>query len=186
MALVVKKSPANAGNIRDTGLIPGPGRSPGGGHGNPFQYSCLKNPIDRGAWWATVHRVAKSRTWLKWLSTHTRELWQGGPKEAMSYSQGKLFNGIILGPTQTGRRDMCQGAAQSLPCHRCFFHPPWKPLDTALGPVTPRAWGAISTKLVDLEQFIFSKHPWTGERFLMTTEVIASKAKTTRKEISFM
>ena len=51
-----KKSPsANAGNIRDTGSIPGLWRSPGGGHGNPLQYSCLENPVDRGAWRATVH-----------------------------------------------------------------------------------------------------------------------------------
>ena len=53
---VVKYPPANAGNV---GSIPGCGRSPGGGHGNPFQYSCLENPMDRGPWWATVHRVAK-------------------------------------------------------------------------------------------------------------------------------
>ena len=51
------------------GLSPGWGRSPGGGYGNPLQYSCLENPMDRGAWWATVHRVVKSWTWLKWLST---------------------------------------------------------------------------------------------------------------------
>ena len=51
------------------GLIPGSERSPGGGHSNPLQYSCLENPMDRRAWWATVHRVAKSQTWLKWLST---------------------------------------------------------------------------------------------------------------------
>ena len=53
---MVKNPPANAG---DVGSIPGWGRSPGGGNGNPFQYSCLVNPIDRGAWWATVHGVAK-------------------------------------------------------------------------------------------------------------------------------
>ena len=58
--LVVKNLPAKAGDIRDTGSIPGLERSPGGGHGNPLQYSCLENPKDRGAWWATVHRVAKS------------------------------------------------------------------------------------------------------------------------------
>ena len=62
MMLVVKNLPANAGDIRDVGLIPGSGRSPGGGNGNPLQYSCLGNPMDRGAWWATVHGVAKSRT----------------------------------------------------------------------------------------------------------------------------
>ena len=69
LARVVKNSPANAGNIRDMSLIPGWGRSPGGGHGEPPQCSCLENPMDRGALWATVHRVAKSRIWLKWLST---------------------------------------------------------------------------------------------------------------------
>ena len=67
-ALVLKNPSANAGDIRDTGLSPGWGRSPGGGHGNPLQYSCLENPMDRGAWWVTVHRVAQSRTRLKNLA----------------------------------------------------------------------------------------------------------------------
>ena len=57
---VVKNLPANAGDIRDLGLIPGSGRSPGRGHGNPLQYSCLENPMDREAWWATVQRVTES------------------------------------------------------------------------------------------------------------------------------
>ena len=61
VALVVKNPPANAGDVRDLGSIPGSGRSSGGGHGNPLQYSCLKNPMDRGAWRATVHRVAKNQ-----------------------------------------------------------------------------------------------------------------------------
>ena len=61
---MIKNPPAKAGDERNTGLIPGSGRSPGGGHGNPLQYSCLGNPTDRGAWWATVHEVAKSRTQL--------------------------------------------------------------------------------------------------------------------------
>ena len=61
---VVKNPPANAGDAGDTGLIPGSGRSPGEGNGNPLQYSCLENPMDRGAWWATVHRVTKSQTEL--------------------------------------------------------------------------------------------------------------------------
>ena len=56
---IVKNSPVNAGDKRDTGMIPGLGRSPGEGHGNPLQYSCLGNPMDRGAWWTTVHRVAE-------------------------------------------------------------------------------------------------------------------------------
>ena len=56
---MVKNLPANAGGIRDAGLIPRSGRSPGGGHVNPLQYSCLGNPMDKGAWWATVHGVTK-------------------------------------------------------------------------------------------------------------------------------
>ena len=59
---MVENSAANVGDIRDTGLIPGSGRSPGGGHGNPLQCSSLENPMDRGAWWVAVHRVAKSQT----------------------------------------------------------------------------------------------------------------------------
>ena len=66
-----KESTCKAGTAEDAGSIPGSGRSPGGEHGNPLQYSCLKNPMDRGAWRATVHGVAKSRTGLKWLSTHS-------------------------------------------------------------------------------------------------------------------
>ena len=62
VALVVKNLPANAGDIRDVGSIPGSGRSPGEGNGYPLQYSCLENPMDRGAWQATVHEVAKSQT----------------------------------------------------------------------------------------------------------------------------
>ena len=62
MALVVKNPPANPGDIRVVGLIPGLGRSPGGGHGSPLQYSCLQNPMDRGVWQAVVHRVVKCWT----------------------------------------------------------------------------------------------------------------------------
>ena len=68
MALVVKNPPANARDVTDVGLIPGLGRLPGEGNSNPFQHSCLENPMDRGACWATVHRVTQSLTWLKLLS----------------------------------------------------------------------------------------------------------------------
>ena len=61
VALVVKNPPANTGDIRDASSIPGSRRSPGGGHGNPFHYSRLENPMGRGAWQAAVHRVAKSQ-----------------------------------------------------------------------------------------------------------------------------
>ena len=76
VVLVVKNLPANAADIRDSGSIPGSGRFPGGGNGNPLHYSCLDNPMDRGTWQATDHGVAKSQTCM---STHTyrslAEIW---------------------------------------------------------------------------------------------------------------
>ena len=62
VVLVVKNLPVNPGDVRDVGSIPGLGRFPGKGHGNPLQYFCLENLMDRGAWWATVHGVTKNRT----------------------------------------------------------------------------------------------------------------------------
>ena len=70
VALVAKNLPANAGDVKDMGSIPGSGGSPGEGNGNPLQCSCLENPMDRGAWQATVHRVTKSQTRLKRLGAH--------------------------------------------------------------------------------------------------------------------
>ena len=70
VALVVKNPPANAG---DVGSIPRLARSPEEGHGNPLKYSCVENPMDRGAWLATVHMVAQIQTGLKRLSTHSME-----------------------------------------------------------------------------------------------------------------
>ena len=68
--MVVKNPPANAGDTRDSGLIPGMGQFRGGGNGNPLQYSCLGNPMDRGDWWAIVHGVAESGT-AEHTHTHT-------------------------------------------------------------------------------------------------------------------
>ena len=67
---MAKNPPVNSGEVRDAGSIPGSGRSPEGGRGNPLQYSYLENPMDRGAWQATVYGVAKSRTQVKHLSMH--------------------------------------------------------------------------------------------------------------------
>ena len=72
VALAVKNPPANADDVRDVGSIPELGRHPGGRHGNPFQFSCLENPMDRGAWQALVHRVPKSLTQLNQLSMHAQ------------------------------------------------------------------------------------------------------------------
>ena len=74
VTLVGKNMPASTGDIRDMDSIPGSGRSPREGHGNPLQYSFLENPMDRGAWQAIVHRVAQSWTQLKQLSTHAHKL----------------------------------------------------------------------------------------------------------------
>ena len=65
-----KESTCNAGDTKDSCSVPGLGRFPGGEHGNPLQYSYLENPMDNGAWPATVHRVTRSQTWVKRLSTH--------------------------------------------------------------------------------------------------------------------
>ena len=72
--VLVKYLFANAGDLKDAGLIPELGRSPWGGYGNPIQFSCLENPLDRGAWQVIVHRDAKSQTWLKWLSNKSLTL----------------------------------------------------------------------------------------------------------------
>ena len=118
------------------GQIPGLGRSPREGKGNPLQYSCLENPIDRGAWQATVHRVVKSQTWLKQLSTHkytnnrtngmsyqTRQLTED------SFVDPKLHSRGILGESQSfpwsqdtdidGNRNMCSMRIPAL-CWYCF------------------------------------------------------------------
>ena len=85
---MVKNPPANAG---DMGSIPGSGRSPGEGNGNPLQDSCLGNPMDRGAWWATVHGVAKSQTRLKRLDSNKAvSVYHGeGPFPAPAPAQGR-------------------------------------------------------------------------------------------------
>ena len=86
---VVKNPPANARDTRDMGSIPGSGRSPGGGYGNPFQYSYLENLMDRGPWRVTVHRITKSWTRLKWHSMyHKRGLHSTPQKAADSFTLG--------------------------------------------------------------------------------------------------
>ena len=84
-------SKESACNERDLGLIPGSGRSPGKGNGNPLQYSCLENPMNRGAWWTTVHGVAKSRTRLSnWVHMHTHTHTRARPWGAQRKSQVRI------------------------------------------------------------------------------------------------
>ena len=92
---VVKNPSASAGEVRDTGSIPRSGRSPGGGYGNPLQYSCLENPMDRGAWQATVHRVAKrvGHKWSELACTHAYGVLRRFPS-----SGGRTENDLL--PTQ--------------------------------------------------------------------------------------
>ena len=99
-----KKSSCNAGAARDSSSIPGLGRSPGEGHGNPLQYSCLENPMDRAAWWARVHRVAKSRTGLKQLSTHAlsfkdSEYQRNYPKGLLKRNKFQTLSMVIFSET---------------------------------------------------------------------------------------
>ena len=103
VALEVKNLPVNAGDIRDIGLIPGSGRSSGRRNGNPLQYSCLENPMDRGSWWAKVYRVSKSRTRMKQLSTHMMCTFQDSPvakdcseptcKVSLNWNSEVIFDG---------------------------------------------------------------------------------------------
>ena len=90
---MLKNPPANAGDIREAGSIPGLGRSPRGGHGNPLQYSCLENPMDRGTWQAyslQSYRVAKSQTWLKQLSPHTGDFHMVSQQHKLGTSKLRL------------------------------------------------------------------------------------------------
>ena len=106
VALVVKNPPANAGNITDASLIPGLGRSLGGGDGNPLQYSCLENPKNRGAWWATVYRIVKSRTLLSDLTSKHTSGWQGAKSELTT---------VPLPPAQAQSLRQCSGVAVEMP-----------------------------------------------------------------------
>ena len=93
---MAKNPPANAGDVRHASLIPGSGRSSGGGHDNPLQCSCLENPMDRGAWRAAVHSVAKSWTGLKRLSTHTGMQQQAHVRPIDGGEQRKKKGGCFL------------------------------------------------------------------------------------------
>ena len=115
MALAVKNPPANAGKVRNLGSIPGSERSPGRGNGNPLQYSCLENPMDRGAWRAMVHRVAESWTCLKQLSalTHTHKSSPFPKGKPIFPKRMPAFLGLLSWPWLWGAQDK-----NSVGCHK--------------------------------------------------------------------
>ena len=115
--LVVKNPLANAGDVRDMGLIPGRVRCPGGQHGNPLQYSCLQNPMDRGAWWATVHGAAKSWRGMR-LSIHAHQL---RSKKARIHSQpGYPVSSI---PSMASNKWIIQRLVSQRPSSKCGLTP---------------------------------------------------------------
>ena len=121
VAPVVKNSPANAGDSGDAGSIPWSGRYPGGGPGNSLQYSCLENPMDRGALWATVHMVTKSWTRLKRLSVHAPHSWTEGLKSVVSFVQIGLRiqqRPICIPAATFGRRLQANEIKRCLPLRR--------------------------------------------------------------------
>ena len=120
VVLVVKNPPASAGDVRDTGLIPGSERSPGRGCGDPLQYSRLENPMDRGAWQATVHGVAKSRTHLKRLSTGGQSASQTLSGMINIFGRGRRWGalGKLIGGNQLVCTELTVRPHQNL-LHRC-------------------------------------------------------------------
>ena len=109
---MVKNRPINAGEVRDTGFIPGSGRSPGGGKGNPLQYPCLGNPMDRGAWRATVYRVAKSQIRLKQRSMPSRLM--------NNKTKGRGHNSVFLS-SQGSVLPYSLSHVTSVSGHQCSF-----------------------------------------------------------------
>ena len=139
---MVKNPPVNAGDLRDAGRIPGSGRSPGGGHVNPLQYFCLENPMNRGAWWDTVRRVAKTGTRLKRPSTQAR--WNA---RGWFHSQAPWVRGGLSGPAPLPGPPLPRPSAPPRPpalktlCFRLVLSPTRSP--TTAGAVTWTAPGCV-------------------------------------------
>ena len=120
---VVKNLPANAGDAGDTGSIPGLEISPGERNDNPLQYSCLGNPMDRGAWWATIHGVEKSQIWLKQLSTVALRSWNSLDPAAKWTLPLPILRRVTLGITQllcVQFPSLQNGAPKDVLLHRIF------------------------------------------------------------------
>ena len=120
-ALGVKNPSANVGDLRDVGSIPGLGITLGEGNGNPLQYSCLEDPTERGAWWATVHGVSQSQT-SEWLSIFTMSLCLG-----LSISCARWVRNELMMIEETVRRkgNSCWTLPVQSLCHFQLFATPW-------------------------------------------------------------
>ena len=118
----VKNPPANAGDARDMCSIPVLGRSFGGGNGNPLQYSCLGNSMDRGAWWATVHGVAKSQTRLS-RQTDRRVLPQGWRRGGLEISLVRILSRVVIPCILDPESILCHYDCPPALEHQCLFGP---------------------------------------------------------------
>ena len=132
VAPVVKNTPANAGDIKDAGSIPRLGRSRGGGHGNSFQYSCLKNPTDRGAWGLQSQRVGHNWSGLACTGAHVRKQCRGRIRKTLRFTaEGEEREGLPeAASSQDGPSDSCSR----------YSHPRGGPSHTVSGwPVWPKS-----------------------------------------------
>ena len=137
---MVGNPPAMQEPAGDTGLIPGSGRSHGEGHGNPLQYSYLENPMDRGGWRATVHRVRKNQTWLRWLSMHSWRLhwWtiQGSKRYCFVITVGILHLFYCIREDMFDKNTAAAASAKSLQSCLTLCDRPHRRQPTRL----PRPW----------------------------------------------
>ena len=149
VALVVRNLAANAWDVRDVALIPGLERSPGGGYGNTPQYSCLENPMDRGAWRATLHRVAKSGTQLKQLSTYYFN-WQNNVECFSPTKKFKILKSVCM---HAKLLQLCPTLFDPMDCSLpgSFIHGilqarilEWVAIPTSRGSFWPRDWSHVS------------------------------------------
>ena len=157
---MVKDPSTNAGDIRDTGSIPGSGRSRGGGHGKPLQYSCLENPMDRGAWQAPLHRVTQSRTQLKQLSLHTHislrssrsvsrpvvsssvTLWTVACSAplSMEFTRQAYWNGLLFPTPGELPHTRIEPRSPALQASSLPFKPPGKPISLSSDFYSQTSW----------------------------------------------
>ena len=121
LCLSGKEFTCSVGDPGDVGLIPGSGRSPEGGYGNPLQYSCLENPMDRGVWWAAVHKVAQSLTWPKQLSSSrvNQESWWKLEDSFLDWIWGQV--------TRAHQKVQQSGCDHFVSTMGPFFYCFWKP-----------------------------------------------------------